>query len=680
MPNPSWHRLKTLLTTIGDAVRTASPSSLFSSRANPPGSPAAELSCVPALNVLTQTPPTPQRFFRQGSRPYTRWWWLAGPFHESEIERQLRWLKDHGFGGVEIAWLSPTWLGRCAEVQWCSPLWSRLVLHAKLSAERLGLGCDFTFGSAWPFGGSSISPEHAARNFHGGSSQRVIGSWEQETCDSSTLLILNHLRRESLQHYAEPLLAALRDALRVSPSALFCDSLEIETREVWDERLWDPFTERFGYELAPLVSSLGEFPDVRLDYRLMISDVLLEEFYREFARLCREAGAFSRVQCHGAPTDLLAAYASVDVPESETLLFPPSFSRVAASAAALAGSPVVSCETFTCLHGFLPTTPDSILSWQRENVADLKMLADSVIGEGVNQIVWHGMPFNPEDDQVHFYASVHLGPDSSLANHLVEFNRYLEIVCDLMRIGRAESRLAVYFPLEDARMRDKIPREDRVPGSMHHWEMRDAVPPQNAWGYAPLWVSLPFLEQAEVVDGRLVIGAQVFEALLVDVSWLDLRSLRQIARLADAGLTIVFPRRPGQPGARSLPEHEHLLQILEGHPRVFPSLAATGLKPIIEGASIPRLWARTTGDRLVLFFPHPDVLEIKYPMPWPFGLGQEQTHRQVRIHAFGACVEVSLVFQPFQSVVVVWDRGASPLRVDVSYHPPVPQPPGEGVG
>jgi hypothetical protein len=49
-------------------------------------------------------------FFRCGSKPYIRWWWLAGPFRERDIEQQFGWVQQMGFGGVELAWLWPRWL------------------------------------------------------------------------------------------------------------------------------------------------------------------------------------------------------------------------------------------------------------------------------------------------------------------------------------------------------------------------------------------------------------------------------------------------------------------------------------------------------------------------------------------------------------------------------------------
>jgi len=104
----------------------------------------------------------------------------------------------------------------------------------------------------------------------------------------------------------------------------------------------------------------------------------------------------------------------VDIPESEALLFPTHFSRIPASAAALSEKPVVSCETFTCIYGFTgPRHLEALKYWKRENVADLKLLADAVFANGVNRIVWQGMPFNAPGGPQEFFASVHVGPGCS---------------------------------------------------------------------------------------------------------------------------------------------------------------------------------------------------------------------------------------------------------------------------
>jgi len=50
-------------------------------------------------------------YFRGSSKPYVRWWWLAGPFCERDIETQLSWVKQMGVrrrrAGLALAKLAP---------------------------------------------------------------------------------------------------------------------------------------------------------------------------------------------------------------------------------------------------------------------------------------------------------------------------------------------------------------------------------------------------------------------------------------------------------------------------------------------------------------------------------------------------------------------------------------------
>src|SRR5262249_36730852 len=104
------------------------------------------------LVLLEREAPGPPPYFRGASKPYTRWWWLAGPFRREDIRLQLAWLRSNGFGGVELAWLRPSWMGDAEPgIDWLGPEWSDLVAFTKREADRLRLGFDFTVGSCWPF-------------------------------------------------------------------------------------------------------------------------------------------------------------------------------------------------------------------------------------------------------------------------------------------------------------------------------------------------------------------------------------------------------------------------------------------------------------------------------------------------------------------------------------------------
>ncbi|MCU0722728.1 MAG: hypothetical protein MUC63_03800, partial [Planctomycetes bacterium] len=259
------------------------------------------------------------------ARPWTRWWWFSGEIREEDVAFQLDWLARNGFGGAEIAFLYPL-PGARPGPKWLSPEWSAIVAFAKRAAGERGLGLDFTFGTLWPFGGTIVEERDASQTFDGPLKRRLRISWEAPLAGP----ILNHLDRGALERYAAKMGAALAPALAGRPSGLFCDSWEVPVEKLWAAGFGEAFRARFGYAIEPFLKDLDARPDVRYDYRRLLSDAVLEQFYRPYGELCRRLGGFSRVQCHGAPTDLLAAYAAADVPESEAVLFDPHFSQLAA--------------------------------------------------------------------------------------------------------------------------------------------------------------------------------------------------------------------------------------------------------------------------------------------------------------------------------------------------------------
>lgn len=608
------------------------------------------------LEVMSSESRRPLLFFRGTSKPYVRWWWLSGPFTREDIAQQLRWVCAQGFGGVELAWLHPGWLEEEEDDKrrpaWLRREWRELVSYTKSEADALGLGCDFTFGSCWPFGGSWVTAEEAVETFDGLSEQRLHGSWEEPM--HGACFVVNHLSAAALARYARPLLEALGPALEGSTSALFCDSLELNTECMWSAELWSEFENRFGYSLHPFAQDLDGDADVRYDYRKLIAEAIRREFYEAFTNICHVRGAYSRVQCHGAPTDLLEAYAAVDVPESEALLFAPSFSRIPASAAGWAGKQIVSAEAFTCIYGFPGWDESAEKYWKKEKTGDLKLLADALFANGVNQIVWHGMPFQPRGKEVEFYASVHVGADSPFEAEMLAFNTYLEKVSALLKLGRTYGGVGVYLPHEDAWMLDRVPEEQRTPGANFHWEMRHAVIPEEVEGWQPLWISYGFLREAIVENGLVHSRELRVEALYVDCEWLDADSLRELVRLAGAGARIIWKRRCRQPGRRKDESYASEIDTILKSPQTVSGAAELrGVKPLLRGDDLPWYWARVLGDDLLIFFAHPKAKEIRYPMR--YGLSEQAVTigRPLLLNWKGRELAVDLQFGPCESVVLL---------------------------
>jgi hypothetical protein len=125
---------------------------------------------IAQTGIESEIPPIHHSRLFSDARPWTRWWWFAAEIKKDDIADNLVWLKNNGFGGVEIAWVYP--LNRMKKdtvnytprQPWLSPEWSEMVVYAKKCADSLGLGCDFTFGSLWPFGDTRVPREEATRS------------------------------------------------------------------------------------------------------------------------------------------------------------------------------------------------------------------------------------------------------------------------------------------------------------------------------------------------------------------------------------------------------------------------------------------------------------------------------------------------------------------------------------
>jgi hypothetical protein len=552
---------------------------------------------------------------------------------------QLDWVEANGFGGVEIAWVyagkkSPTTGNPVPE--FLGERWRALVEYAAQAAGRRGLSCDFTFGTLWPFGGSMVDEDAASQTYTGPSPQRLDRSWETAHGEPPGRLV-NHLDHHALERYAAVMGDALAPAISAAGSpALFADSWEVDPDGLWTAGFGDAFYTRFGYDITPFMPNIDQHPRERYDYRTLIAEYALKEFYVPYTRICHQLGSASRVQAHGAPTDLIAAYGSCDVPESETLLFDPPFSLFAASAAAQRGAPIVSAEAFTCLYGWVPY-PEMGPYHKMEQAGDIKLLADALFAYGVNQVFWHGMPYFGADHQNNFYATVHVGPDSSFADTLPALNEYMRQVSEIMRRGTAVSKMAVYVPWEDMLMKGELPEALQRPSAKYHWEMHYVRPADELIGYRPMWVSEHSLQDAHYTNGVIRWGALTTEALYVDTRWIEPSALRHIVRLAEAGAPVVLRQYPQQPGTRRDPDFDTLLHTISQASSVVSTVEKlSGVTPLVTGEEIPPFWARQDGETWYIFFANPAAAQLTYPMDY----GKSAEAQTVRTHSVVIHTEV----------------------------------------
>src|ERR1044072_619016 len=111
------------------------------------------------LKRMFQNPPP-------DSRIMMRWWWFGPSVTKSEIEREMRLMKEGGIGGFEVQPVYPLALDSVNSGIKTLPFLSDEFIDAlrftSEKARELGLRFDLTLGSGWPFGGPTVSISNAA--------------------------------------------------------------------------------------------------------------------------------------------------------------------------------------------------------------------------------------------------------------------------------------------------------------------------------------------------------------------------------------------------------------------------------------------------------------------------------------------------------------------------------------
>src|SRR5437660_4207589 len=100
------------------------------------------------------------------ARVMMRWWWFGSSVTKSELEREMRLMKEGGIGGFEVQATYPLssddpTLG-IRNLPYLSDDFLDALRFTSAKAKELGLRMDLTLGSGWPYGGPSVSIADAA--------------------------------------------------------------------------------------------------------------------------------------------------------------------------------------------------------------------------------------------------------------------------------------------------------------------------------------------------------------------------------------------------------------------------------------------------------------------------------------------------------------------------------------
>lgn len=622
--------------------------------------------------------------YYQNSKPMARWFWFATEIKELDVKYQLDWAKQNNFGGLEIAWLFPLhryqfWYQRdfgrhypidTSAQKWLSKEWVDIVAYTKRYADTIGMACDFTFGSAWPVAGLNIDKEYGTQIYGDTSfSQLLTFSWAWP----ENMRVINHLDAKAFQIFAQPFEQAMKQILKGPKTVLFTDSWEIKlnnTNKIWTPGFDQTFKKTFGYNIIPYMDiGIDSFPDVRYDYMLHLDEYVTRGFYIPYVKKCKEMGAWSRVQCLAAPTDVMATYSLVDIPETEAMLNNPNYSKIVSSAACLSSKKLVTSESFTCMYGF----PNTYL--RQEQTADLKMVADALFANGVNMHIYCGMPFNPKgSDTIDFFATCYIGPGGSLTAELPELNRYVEKVSGLMQLGKTYSDVAVYIPYEDAVMKGAYPPERQRVWVWGEYELRYVHTPEEVSGYHPLWINRFYLDKAKYKNKRLQVGDASFSMLYLDVKYLDIRALKRILYFSKKGLPVCIKQKPVQPGKIKSSAFDQMLSELYALDHVSEDFnQLIDHPPLIKADSLPEYWCRETKEGTkYLFLAQWPAKNLQYPVYSGQSIATESKYLDVELFSNGRKQNLKLEFKPYQSIIIKINRDGSLEIPDISFYPATP--------
>lgn len=607
------------------------------------------LAAVPLLKA--QTPAGAPQSLHDGfvapapdARPMMRWWWFGPAVTKPELKLELETMQKAGIGGVEIQPVYPMELDNEAKgirnLKYLSPEFLDDVKYANETGRALGLRVDITLGSGWPYGGpdtplslasgklrvaytpageaaptlkagesliAAFAVSGTREKFDAASAVRIDPTAAMPAGKSLILsfiashtgqevkrpsfgaegLVLDHMSRAAIENHlqkvATPLLSAFGDH---PPTAAFSDSLEVYNSD-WTTTLPEEFLKRRGYDLIPHLPELlaGGTPEaeaVRHDWGVTLSDLVRENYLQPVTDFAKAHGTKFRTQTYGFPPAMLADVPTAPLPEGEGPQWRTfSFTRWASSANHLVGNNVTSAETWTWLHSpVFRATP-----------LDMKVEADRMFVEGVNQFVGHGWPYSPAgagEPGWSLYAAAVFNNHNPWFAVMPEITGYLQRVSWLLRQGQPANDVAILLPEDDT-------QSNFAPGNQRGLSISDDMKERIAPELMATVLDAGY--NVDYIDAKLIdkLGIHTPILLIPATEHMPLATYKSIAAYAaNGGKVIALGTLPTKaPGLKNLGDSPAVATVSSelfqaaGHKGVTTTLG--GLRNALRAALTPDL-------------------------------------------------------------------------------------------
>ncbi|MBW3522470.1 glycosyl hydrolase [Chryseobacterium sp. NKUCC03_KSP] len=351
--------------------------------------------------------------------------------------------------------------------------------------------------------------------------------------------------------------------------SFFNDSYEVYNAD-WTPDLKQEFQKRRGYDLSPYIKYLVSDEEneisgrIKSDYRETLSELILNNFTKDFTNWAHSKNSKNTNQAHGSPGNLLNLYAAVDIPESETFGSTPfdilglkrdsadiqksdvpdiNMLKFSSSAANVMGKKLISNETFTWLTEHFKT------SWSQA-----KPEVEQVFLSGINHVFYHGTTYTPADVKFPgwlFYASTNFVPENSLWPQLRGLNSYVARTQSVLQSGKSDNELLIYWPVYD---QWASPKGKDMAFKIHNiekWLQPTAfyknLDKLGKSGYSLDMVSDKMIGEAKAENQNIQVSKEggSYKVLIIpQLDYLPESTLSNILNLAQNGASIIFQNEP----------------------------------------------------------------------------------------------------------------------------------------
>lgn len=379
---------------------------------------------------------------------------------------------------------------------------------------------------------------------------------------------LDHFSQEATKDYLKTFDKAFGNS-NYGVRSFFNDSYEVYNAD-WTQDFKDEFKKRRGYDLSPYIQYLVSNEEnelagrIKSDYRETMSELILNNFTKDFTNWAHSKNSKNTNQAHGSPGNLLDLYAAVDIPESETFgstkfditglrrnvedintkeIPDINMLKFASSAANVTGKPLISNESFTWLTEHFKT------SWSQ-----VKPEAEQIFLSGINHIFYHGTTYTPSDVQFPgwlFYASTNFVPENSLWPHLKGLNSYIERTQSVLQNGKPDNELLMYWPIYD---QWASPKGKDVTFKVHNVEkwLQPTVMYKNLTELSKIGYSIDMVSDKMISESKsenqniqLTKNGGSYKVLVIpELTYLPESTLKNILELAQNGASIIFQNEP----------------------------------------------------------------------------------------------------------------------------------------